>query len=55
MSKIKHFAFIGAVSVGAMAFYTYLFPASPYWHRLVLVFHAAVSMQIFDSGPRQPD
>lgn len=53
MSKILHFAYIGAISIAAMAIYTYLFPASPYWQRLVLVFYTACSMQIF-IGPRDP-
>ncbi len=52
MSKIlQHFAFIGAVSIAAMAIYTFLFPDSPYWHRLIGVFYTAVCMQIFNSGP----
>lgn len=53
MSNILYFVFIGAISIAAMAIYTYLFPASPYWQRLGLVFFTACSMQIF-IRPRDP-
>lgn len=33
MSKMLYFAFIGAISIAAMAIYTYHFPASQYWQR----------------------